>query len=59
MDKLHIASESLNHAQLKYERDYNEQIFAFSQRESRLQDRKKKLPRPMAIAMPQTTTSWK
>ncbi|KAL3806047.1 hypothetical protein ACHAXA_008834 [Cyclostephanos tholiformis] len=38
MDKLHIASKSLNHAQLEYERDYNEQIFAFSQRESRLQD---------------------
>ena len=43
MDKLHIASESLNHAQLEYERDYNEQIFAFSQRESRLQDRMSQL----------------
>ncbi|KAL3808267.1 hypothetical protein ACHAXA_001409 [Cyclostephanos tholiformis] len=43
MDKLHIASKSLNHAQLEYERDYNEQIFAFSQRESRLQDRMSQL----------------
>ena len=43
MDKLHIASESLNHAQLEYERDYNEQIFAFSQRERKLQDRMSQL----------------